>query len=190
MTQRTALCSARVLWLSLVTAVTLLPGMSLAAGKLNETPAATLQFDGTIISASCNVDNGSKSQNVSLGTFYTSDFPSKGTTTKAVPFDINLKGCTDNISGARVSFTGATAEGDSTLLALTGAGTSGVASGLGVELLDKDMKIIPVNTTTDKYPLMPGDNNTLTFNLRYKSTAATVMEGDAKATLFFDMQYQ
>ncbi|HCM7229831.1 TPA: fimbrial protein [Klebsiella aerogenes] len=161
----------------------LLSGAALADG-------GQINIDGDVVASSCSVDNGSKNQDVPLGTFYSSDFPSVGTPTQPVSFDIKLTGCTTGIKGAKVSFTGAQVSGNPDLLALTGAGTSGVASGIGVELLDKNMSPIAINSTTESYPLTAGDNNTLTFNLRYKSTATVVTEGDAAATLFFDMQYQ
>lgn len=178
----------RILLLSLLTVLTGLPDAGQAASGTQ--PVATLEFSGTIVAESCNVDNDSKNQNKYLGQFYASDFPSAGAVTQAVPFDIKLTNCTDNITGTRVTFSGAGASGNRSLLALTGEGTSGVASGLGVEVLDKNMNTIPINTTTEKYPLVPGDSNVLTFNLRYKSTGAVVTEGHAAATLFFDMRYQ
>lgn len=97
-----------------------------------------VQFIGTIVGESCNVDTGSVEQTVELGDFTADDFPSVGTTTPDTKFDITLKGCTRAITGTKVWFTGNVDANNPTLLALSdnGKGTPGrMATGLGVELL-------------------------------------------------------
>lgn len=82
---------------------------------------------------------------------------------------------------------------NSDLLALsdTGKGTAGeMATGIGVELLNAGMNPIKINNTESEiYPLKQGDNS-LTFNLRYKSTLPEVTTGNATAIMYFDLLYQ
>lgn len=152
-----------------------------------------VQFIGTIVGESCNVDTGSVEQTVELGDFTADDFPSVGTTTPDTKFDITLKGCTRAITGTKVWFTGNVDANNQTLLALSdnGKGTPGrMATGLGVELLDSNRTPIPINNTESSlYPLLPGDN-TLTFYLHYKSTLPVVTSGNATAVMYFDLLYQ
>lgn len=50
-----------------------------------------LEFTGTIVAQTCDVEISSLSQSIDLGQFSVADFPSTGTTTKFKPFNINLK---------------------------------------------------------------------------------------------------
>lgn len=53
--------------------------------------AYNLEFTGTIVAQTCDIDISSLSQSIDLGQFAVGDFPSTGTTTKFKPFNINLK---------------------------------------------------------------------------------------------------
>lgn len=152
-----------------------------------------VQFIGTIVGESCNVDTNSIEQTVDLGEFSGGDFPAVGSTTPPKKFDITLKGCTRAITGTKVWFTGNVDANDPALLALsdTGKGTmSTMATGIGVELLNNDLTPISINNTESAvYPLLPGDN-LLTFYLHYKSTLPDVTAGNATAVMYFDLLYQ
>lgn len=152
-----------------------------------------LQFTGTIINESCEVETASEEQSVNLGEFTTSEFRSAGATTPSVPFYIELKNCSQLIKGTKVWFNGISDLDNPSLLALsnTGKGQEGtLAMGLGIEILDVDQKTIAINNTDSLiYPLVPGTNK-LTFNLRYKSTKQAVTHGDATAVMYFDLLYQ
>lgn len=50
-----------------------------------------LEFTGTIVAQTCDVEISSVSQSIDLGQFSVEDFPATGTTTKFKPFNINLK---------------------------------------------------------------------------------------------------
>lgn len=155
--------------------------------------ANNLKFTGTIVASSCNVDTTSTNQDVTIGQFSPSDFPTVGTTTAAAKFNIKLKDCSAGITGSKVLFSGTSDSSDPTLLALsnTGKGTEGkMATGIGVQILDANQKAISINNSdSDVYPLIEG-TNTLDFYLRYKSTKPDVTAGDATAVMYFDMKYQ
>ncbi len=68
--------------------------------------AYNLEFTGTIVAQTCDIDISSLSQSIDLGQFAVGDFPSTGTTTKFKPFNINLKNCSRGIAGAKIWFTG------------------------------------------------------------------------------------
>ncbi|MBV8044836.1 fimbrial protein [Pluralibacter sp.] len=152
-----------------------------------------LKLTGTIVAETCNVDASSETQTVKLGQFSTADFPSVGSTATSAPLLIMLTGCTQNITDGQVWFTGTADSDDPSLLALsaTGMGTeSQMATGVGVQILDSSQSPVSINNTASAlYPLHAGDN-TLTFNLRYKSTTSQVTAGNATAVMYFDLQYQ
>lgn len=145
-----------------------------------------LELTGTIIDVGCDVST-SASQSINLGSFEAGMFSSSGTVTNKQTFNIVLKECSSNIKGSAVSFSGTSDANDATLLALTNSGTQ--AKGVAIQLLDNTDSPIAINSTTSVYPLNAGDNS-LQFGLRYKSTLASVVAGDANAVLYFDMNYQ
>ncbi|VUS75097.1 fimbrial protein BcfE [Klebsiella spallanzanii] len=152
-----------------------------------------LEFTGTIVAQTCDVEISSLSQSIDLGQFSVEDFPSAGTTTKFKPFNINLKNCSRGITGTKIWFTGTADSDDPSLLALTDTGMGNesiMASGVGVELLDEDQDDVSINNSDSVvYPLKAG-RNTLSFYIRYKSTQPTVTSGNATAVMYFDLQYE
>ena len=78
-----------------------------------------LEFTGTIVAQTCDVEISSLSQSIDLGQFSVEDFPSTGTTTKFKPFNINLKNCSRGITGSKIWFTGTADSDNPALLALS-----------------------------------------------------------------------
>ncbi|HBM2892646.1 TPA: fimbrial protein BcfE [Klebsiella oxytoca] len=152
-----------------------------------------LEFTGTIVAQTCDVEISSVSQSIDLGQFSVEDFPATGTTTKFKPFNINLKNCSRGITGTKIWFTGTADSDDPSLLALTDTGMGNenmLASGIGVELLDEDQDDVSMNNSESVvYPLKAG-RNTLSFYIRYKSTRPVVTSGNATAVMYFDLQYE
>lgn len=149
--------------------------------------SVSISLHGSFTGPTCDVQT--PNQSVHIGDFYTSDFATTGSVTSAKNFEIKLQNCTSSIAGTKVTFSGTQDANNKNLLALQSSG-AGMASGIGVEILDKNSKTIAINnTTSDVYSLASGDN-TLQFALRYKSTLPTVLEGDASAIMYFDLQYQ
>ena len=73
---------------------------------------------------------------------------------------------------------------------LVTGGAGYIGSHTCVELLNAGMNPIKINNTESEiYPLKQGDNS-LTFNLRYKSTLPEVTTGNATAIMYFDLLYQ
>lgn len=150
-----------------------------------------VHINSSVVMESCDVDSDSKNINVNIGDFLSHTFPNIGSVSPKKEFDINLKGCSGAIQGATVTFTGNSDHIDHDLLSLSDAsGQGGMASGVGVQILERDgTTMLPLGKPSTMQSLQPG-NNTLKFYLRYKSTEATVSEGNASAVMYFDLKYK
>lgn len=150
-----------------------------------------LQLSGTIVSPSCVVSVISQNQTVPIGDFSVSDFKSVGSVSALKEFTINITGCSSSVTGAKVTISGEADPTNSSLLALSDTGGGGgMATGVGVDILDSGLMSIPINTTDRiEYPLHAG-SNTMNFALRYKATVVPVTAGNASAVLYFDLTYQ
>lgn len=155
-----------------------------------------LIMTGTIITESCSLDVPSQYQHVDLGGFPANSLTSVGDVTPTKPFTLRLNGCSNSsgnlssISDATITFSGTPDGTDDSLLALSDFSGSGeMASGVAVQVLDKDMKAVALNTPTSVGTLNEG-NNVLQYYLRYKVTSVPVKAGNASAILYFDMSYQ
>ncbi|MEB4675816.1 fimbrial protein [Enterobacteriaceae bacterium G50] len=154
-----------------------------------EVGSGTIQFDGVLLLEECVVDAQSAVQNIHIGDFASSIFTQRDSVSPAKGFSIVLKDCTAQIKGTQILFSGDTDNDNPDLLALRGGGTDTMATGIGIELLDESGAAIKLNQQTGQFSLKPG-NNTLNFQLRYKSTLPQVTAGDASAVMYFDMVYQ
>lgn len=159
----------------------------------------TLSFTGDIKDTTCVVDFGGASGTaltIPMGTFAKSAFSGgAGTTANASKFSVKLKTCPVAYTKATVEFDGTPDSNDSKVLALTaGTGADAPASGVGVQIIDKDGTVLPLKTASASYALVSGttasDNtNSLDFTARYVATAATVTSGKANATANFTVKY-
>ncbi|KQN64123.1 fimbrial protein [Erwinia sp. E602] len=152
----------------------------------------TVAFTGQIVKATCTVDNDSKNQSVFIGKYPTTAFSAAGDVTASKAFNIKLVNCDTGSYSLR--FDGPTLAGYPNLLAVS------AATGVGIEILSNDEKIIPINQTASTTALAAitntaasgsTANGTATFNLkaRYKSTTANVTEGAANASSTFTIEY-
>lgn len=152
-----------------------------------------LEFTGTIVAQTCDVEISSVSQSIDLGQFSVEDFLAIGTWTKAKPFNINLKNCSRGITGTKIWFTGTADSDDPSLLALTDTGMGNenmLASGVGVEINNDDGDEISINNSNSAVYSLKAGRNTLSFYIRYKSTRPVVTSGNATAVMYFDLQYE
>ena len=150
----------------------------------------TMNISGKVLPTSCDVDGGSDPTPVQMGTIASTVFSSVGDVSPDVAMPIRLTGCGDNIVGAKITFSGTQDADNAQLLALSNTSGSGsLASGVGIELLDGNKTVIPINSSTPQYPLKAGDN-TLDFLLHYKATKIPVTGGNGTAVMYFDVSYQ
>lgn len=174
---------------------------TLAATAFLSTSAAfaadgVINFTGSITDTACVVDIGGAALTVPLGKISTSAFGGAGTTAPATKFTLLVKSCPEAATAA-VNFDGNPVGGDDKVLALTGAGGVGVATGVGVQIADKAGNPVPMRGLSGKYDLLKGDKtdttkdivNKLDFTARYIATAASVGAGTANATANFTIIY-
>lgn len=150
--------------------------------------SCNLTVTGTVTATSCDVETTSQNITVPLGDVGIGTFQSVGDASQAKSFSIRLKDCSDTVTGAKIIFQGTADSNNSSLLELTQK--AGVATGVGVEILQGDTgSSIALNTQVSTETISPGEN-VLTYKLRYKSTLPTVTAGYANAIMFFDLEYQ
>ena len=134
----------------------------------------SMHIYGNVVDQGCDVATKSALQNIHIG-----------------DLNIDITGCAAGITGADVLFSGEADTLAPTLLKLTDTGGSGgMATGIAVQILDaQSQQEIPLNQVQPLTPLKAGDN-TLKYQLRYKSTKAGATGGNATAVLYFDLVYQ
>ncbi|HCD1256467.1 TPA: fimbrial protein [Citrobacter amalonaticus] len=150
---------------------------------------ASLMISGNVAASTCIVDKDT--QNVNIGTFSAKDFPSTGSVSDTQTFDIDLSECYDKLKNVQIKFSGTTDNDNPSLLALADSGSGKImATGIGIELLDSNQKILPFNSTEPFTYDLSGASNKFIFFLRYKSTKDQVTSGEASAVMYFDLTYQ
>lgn len=118
-------------------------------------------------------------------------FPTTGSTSPVVPFQITLSECSKGTTGVRVAFNGIEDAENNTLLKLDEG--SNTASGLGIEILDGNMRPVKLNDLhagMQWIPLVPEQNNILPYSARLKSTQKSVNPGLVSASATFTLEFQ
>lgn len=170
--------------------------------------AGTVHFTGELVEPSCAIvgDSGTDN-NVSLGTYLTSEFATTGAESDLVPFNVTLKDCpasSDGLPSVQITFNGDTSlTKSSTLLNVSKITTQSSIStdapaatgvGIAISLMDtpeallkldgsEDQVIIPLSTKSKDY--VKAD-----FYARYKSFADTVTAGPADGDLAVNILYR
>lgn len=143
-------------------------------------------FTGTIVDASCVVMNDDQ---VLLESTQADRFKRIGDTSAVTPFSIRLTDCPEAVKNASVSFSGDPHPQNPELL-----NTFGVAQGVGIELVDgvnQQRLSLRNGQSASSMPvtLQTGGASTLTFGVRYVSTAVDVTSGTAAAYANFTVTY-
>ena len=127
----------------------------------NDTVVVT--FTGQLLAKTCDITTGSKDQPVNMGTYDVNDFLNVGDVSGSHTFTINLEGCPTTTStvyssgvSANVQFTGDADAINTTLLRLTSSADS--ATGVGIEILDSNDKIIAINSESGFKELILNNN--------------------------------
>jgi len=165
--------------------------VSIAAASLSAASVfaddGKINFVGAITDDACTVVNDmSNPLTVTLGTVSSKAFTGAGSTAAPTKFTIALKDCPSTVTSAKVKFDGTADSNVNTILALTQE--TGVATNVGIQLMDKQYMVVPLYTASSAYPLATGDNN-LDFVARYYATAAAVTAGPANSTSNFTIIY-
>lgn len=148
----------------------------------------TIHFTGSITDQTCTVDTGSQNLPVDLGNVaQTALNGAAGMKAAPTRFTLSLSDCPDTVTGANVKFDGTSDGVNQNLLALD-SGT-GIATGVGIEIADRNGTAIPLHTASTDYPLAEGTNS-LDFIARYVSTGTAVTTGTANGTSQFTINYK
>lgn len=170
---------------------TLIAAAMVAASSLTAMSAfaadGKINFVGSITDDACTVVNDvSNPLTVTLGKVSSSAFTTGSMTTAATKFSIKLTNCPASVTSAQVTFDGTADNNDSTILKLTEE--TGVATNVGIQLVDKSQAVLPLYTPSTSYALNTGDND-LDFVARYLATSLPVGAGPANATSNFTITY-
>lgn len=148
----------------------------------------TIHFTGSVSDQTCVVESNSQNITVDLGKVSQSSLDgSKGKRVAPTQFTINVDSCPDTITGASIKFDGTPNSDDTTLLALDG--DTGVATGVGIQISDKNGTVIPLHNASPNYTLASGANS-FDFVARYVASNDKVTIGTANATSEFTIVYK
>lgn len=139
---------------------------------------SVIKISGRVLDYGCTVSSDSLNFTVDLQKNSARQFPTTGSTSPVVPFQITLSECSKGTTGVRVAFNGIEDAENNTLLKLDEG--SNTASGLGIEILDANMRPVKLNDLhagMQWIPLVPEQNNILPYSARLKSTQKSVNPG-------------
>ena len=152
---------------------------------------STITISGYVRDNGCAVAGESKDFIVDLMDNAAKQFSTVGATTHAIPFRIVLSPCGSAVSAVKVGFTGVADNDNTRLLKLDGG--SAAAAGMGVQILNDQQTMLPLNATSSAIPwttLKPGQSNTLNFYARLMATQVPVTPGHVNATATFTLEFQ
>ncbi|HEK3218856.1 TPA: fimbrial protein [Proteus mirabilis] len=147
----------------------------------------TIDFTGEIIDNACELAAGSDALKVNLGKVSKTALPNAKSTAAATKFTIKLINCPATVSTASVKFDAESYSGDDTVIALKQE--SGVATGVGIQIMDDANTVVPLFTASKNYPLKEGVENNLDFIARYIAKTDSVTAGLANANATFTINY-
>lgn len=161
-----------------------------SAVSMNASAATTgtINFQGSVINATCQIAAGSDNQTITLPQVTSSHFTGANQAgPQPVPFQITLSGCDASVPGTvAVEFDYVPVAGFNDIMDSTGT-----ATGIGVRIKDSDSKTIAMNGV-QRYATpkaLANGNVVFNFNAEYYSTAATVTPGSVTTTAIIGIIY-
>lgn len=152
---------------------------------------STITISGYVRDNACAVAAESKDFTVDLMDNAAKQFHAPGATTPLVPFRIVLSPCGSSVTAVKVGFVGIADSINTDLLKLDGGASA--AAGMGVQILDGQQAVLPLNATSSTIQwttLPPGQTNTLNFYARLMATQVPVTAGHVNATATFTLEFQ
>lgn len=152
---------------------------------------STITISGYVRDNACAVAGESKDFTVDLMANAAKQFHAVGVTTPLVPFRIVLSPCGSSVTAVKVGFVGIADSVNTDLLKLDGGVSA--AAGMGVQILDGQQAVLPLNATSSTIQwttLTPGQTNTLNFYARLIATQVPVTAGHVNATATFTLEFQ
>ncbi|MEN0614291.1 fimbrial protein [Klebsiella indica] len=150
-----------------------------------------VKFTGAVIDAGCDVvNNMANPLEVLMGQVPKTQFTGVGSTAAEQRFAIKLENCPNTVTKASVIFSGDNVGGDDSKLKLTGAGSSGVASGVALQLVDGSTNAtLPLYSRSTSLDIPGSGDIDLPFRVRYIQTESTVTAGTADGAANFTISY-
>lgn len=141
---------------------------------------------GTVTALQCSIST--KNISAPLGEVPISGFTGIGSTPKSYDFNVGLE-CDAGVN-INVSLSGIqnSETDDASVLALTGAGSTDTADGIGVQVLYNGMPLVLNNNVMLKHTA--GGQELLQFTARYYQVKSVVKGGKANATATLNITYQ
>lgn len=144
-----------------------------------------INIEATLVAGGCTVSIASKKLLVEMGEWTTEQISANAQGSVPVLFAINLENCSST-KGVTVTFNGQADSSDPSLLAIGGAGA---AKNVGIAILDKDRRRIPLGKPSDVYNVYPGAEFVrLNFYSHYVASGE-VSAGVANAAASFSIEY-
>ncbi|QZY66512.1 fimbrial protein (plasmid) [Providencia rettgeri] len=153
----------------------------------------TVNVNGGILAQSCNVISEDLVKNINFPDLNPGDFNQVGMTSSAQAISIHLDNCSSKVNNMSYKFSGEPDSNDTSLLKILGkvnSSAENVATGLAIEILDKDQKKISLNAIYFLNKTITTPRYDLSFYLRYRSTQKEIGSGDASSLLFLDIYYE
>lgn len=157
-----------------------------ALGGGSELAKLRVKSAASIIPISCSLSN--TSINVVLSSISADKLTAVGTTTGDKSFNVNLDCDKDTKVSVSLAGTQNAETTETSVLALTSAGQSGIATGVGVQLLYDGTAL--KRGTNVRLKTASGGKETLSFSARYYQTKKDVTVGRANTTATLNITYQ
>lgn len=150
-----------------------------------EVGTTSIKMQATLVAGGCTVSIASQKLMVNMGQWFKRQVSANSEVSKPVLFAINLEHCS-SITGVTVTFNGQADSADPSLLAISGVGS---AKNIGIAILDKDRRRIPLGHPSDVYTVSPdAESITLNFYGQYIASGE-VSAGVANADATFSIEY-
>lgn len=142
---------------------------------------------GNLIANTCVVAAESLEKNVPLGDIGTRQLNKPGAVSNIKsPFTLTLEECGPTFTGVKIRFSGTPDDIDPRLIKVADGGATGVA----VQILDKEGALIPLDTQTRAYGEAGDDRVQMNFYARLAATGAAIHPGDVSAIATWTTEYQ
>lgn len=173
-------------------AVAFFTSMTIASSAMAQD--GKVNFTGKIIEAGCQVDSSvANPQTVKLGEVARTAFAGAGDTAATTEFTLVLSGCPAELLGKPVSvkYDGTPDTINNDYLQLTGYGTTGIAEGVAIQLLNADASELPLGSASKAVTISSsaGEKTNLDFFARYVATEDNVKAGTADSSVNFTLTY-
>lgn len=146
-----------------------------------------VSITGNLIGNTCVVSADSEEQTVPLGTIGTKQFYEPGAVSNIKQaFTLTLEECGPTFTGVKIRFSGTPDDLNPKLIKIDEGGATGVA----VQILDKDSIPIPLEDKTTAYGTSGDERVQMTFYARLVANGGAVSAGDVSAIATWTTEYQ